>query len=427
VSALPAAPQHFAPLTPPRRSKIGLETLANRSISEGWAEYVSVTGCIIGWVRGTGLMDGNNAVAEQIEKLGLRTFSSTEMAFNLLGCLHPVMVATAQVEPIVADLGGGFSRLPDLAAKTASIRAKIYDEAARRRAIALDSAADFLVTKGSAAEALHQTVKIEPRALHDFSFPKLEASPADYLRIAKARGTLDLDKTVVVVGFGEVGPYGSSRTRWEIEADGGLSLTGAIELAWAMGFIKHHSGALKATGKTYVGWVEAKSDEPIADRDVKAKFEKDILAHTGIRVVEPELFRGYDPARKGFQQEIEILHDMEPMDVSAEEADKYRREHGDKVDVWAAPSGGMYVQLKRGARIYVPQSIKFSRNVAGQLPTGWDPKRYGIPEDICANVDRTALWTLVATTEALVSAGITDPYEIYKVRRCRDGRPCCRC
>ena len=146
-------------LPPPRRSKIGLETLANRSISEGWAEYVSVTGCIIGWVRGTGLMDGNNAVAEQIEKLGLRTFSSTEMAFNLLGCLHPVMVATAQVEPIVADLGGGFSRLPDLAAKTASIRAKIYDEAARRRAIALDSAADFLVTKGSAADHVREGLR----------------------------------------------------------------------------------------------------------------------------------------------------------------------------------------------------------------------------------------------------------------------------
>ncbi|CEH12095.1 sterigmatocystin biosynthesis fatty acid synthase subunit beta [Ceraceosorus bombacis] len=224
---------------------------------------------------------------------------------------------------------------------------------------------------------------------------------------------LDLHQVVVATGFGEIGPYGSSRTRWEMEVSGSFTIEGCIELAWMMGFISWTKGPLK-NGQPHVGWVEAKSGEPISDADVKAKYEKEIRTHTGVRLLEPELFRGYDPLRKTFMQEIEILHDLEPLDVSEEEAQKYKNEQGEKVDVWPSASGGMHVQLKKGARVLVPQSVKFSRTVAGQIPTGFDPKRFGIPEDICANVDRCALWTLIAVTEALVMSGVTDPYEFYK-------------
>ena len=34
----------------------------------------------------------------------------------------------------------------------------------------------------------------------------------------KLRGMLDLEKVIIVTGFAEVGPWGSSRTRWELEA-----------------------------------------------------------------------------------------------------------------------------------------------------------------------------------------------------------------
>ena len=52
--------------------------------------------------------------------------------------------------------------------------------------------------------------------------------------------------------------------------------------------------------------------------------------------------------------------------------------------------------------------------VAGQIPTGWHASRYGIPDDIIAQTDRTALWTLVCAAEALIMSGVTDPYELYK-------------
>ncbi|CEH12227.1 fatty acid synthase [Ceraceosorus bombacis] len=167
-------------------SKIGLETLSNRAISEGWAEYVSIVGVVIGWCRGTGLMDANNQIAAKIEAAGLRTFSSTEMSFNLLGCLHPLFRATAQVEPILADLSGGFNSVPDLAKLSTRIRTDIANESARRRAIAADDAADYVVIKGSAAEKLHQTRLVQARAQHSFGFPALGPWRPDALAMLRA-------------------------------------------------------------------------------------------------------------------------------------------------------------------------------------------------------------------------------------------------
>ena len=60
-----------------------------------------------------------------------------------------------------------------------------------------------------------------------------------------------------------------------------------------MGLIKNHNGPLK--GKPYSGWVDAKSGDPVDDKDIKQKYEKFILEHSGIRLIEPELFDGYDP------------------------------------------------------------------------------------------------------------------------------------
>lgn len=346
-------------------SKISLETLFNRWSSESWGEYLCLTGAVIGWTRGTGLMSSTNIVAEQVEKLGVRTFSPQEMAFNILGLMHPILFDVAQIEPVWADLNGGMDRLNDLAEMTSKIRAEIMDTAAKKRAISLENSADFKIIKGAAAEALHQKVHVAPRANFRFDYPAI-GSQADLQAIARERGPIDLEKVVVVTGFAEVGPWGSSRTRWEMEARGELTIEGTIEMAWMMGMIKHVSGKLKS-GQSYVGWVDSKSEEPVDDKDIKAKYEKEILDHAGVRLIEPELFKGYDPKKKQFLQEIELNHDLEPLEVSAEEAAKYKLEQGDKCDTYEDPATGTwYVILKKGARVMVPKAVSFDRLVAGQ-------------------------------------------------------------
>ena len=126
------------------------------------------------------------------------------------------------------------------------------------------------------------------------------------------------------------------------------------------------------------------------------------------------MWRGYDPKKKIFHQEVDLVHDLEPIEVSEVEAKNFKHEHGTKCDIWTGEGGEWFVKFKKGSRIFVPKAFKFHRQVAGQIPTGWAAGRYGIPDDIASQVDRTTLWALVCTAEALNMSGITDPYELYE-------------
>ena len=394
-------------------SKLSLETLFNRWYSENWGDYLTICGAVIGWTRGTGLMSGNNIVADGVEKYGVRTFSQQEMAFNLLGLMSPAIVDLCQSEPVWADLNGGLQFLPDLKDMMTKLRADIMETSAVRQAVTKETAIENKIVNGEDSEALYKKTNIEPRANLKFDFPdlpdwKTEIEPLN----GKLKGMVDLDKVVVVTGFSEVGPWGNSRTRWEMEAYGQFSLEGCVEMAWLMGLIKNHNGPLK--GKSYSGWVDAKTQDPVDDKDVKAKYEKQILDHSGIRLIEPELFGGYDPNKKQLLQEIQIEEDLDPFEASSETANEFRRQHGEKVEIFELDSGEFTVRLKKGATLLIPKALKFDRLVAGQIPTGWNAKQYGIPDDIIEQVDQVTLFVLVCTAEALLASGITDPYEFYK-------------
>uniref|UniRef100_L2FF05 Fatty acid synthase subunit alpha n=1 Tax=Colletotrichum fructicola (strain Nara gc5) TaxID=1213859 RepID=L2FF05_COLFN len=397
-------------------SKLALETLFNRWHSEDWGHYLTICGAVIGWTRGTGLMSANNVVAEGVEAFGVRTFSQQEMAFNLLGLMSPAIVDLCQSEPVFADLNGGLQFIPDLNQTMSKLRKDIMDTSEVRRAVTKENSIEDKVVNGPNSEALYKKKTIEPRANIKFDFPTLpdwddEIAPLN----DRLKGMVDLEKVVVVTGFAEVGPWGNSRTRWEMEAHGEFSLEGCIEMAWIMGLIKNHNGPIKGKPAPYSGWVDAKTGEPVDDKDIKQKYEKFILEHSGIRLIEPELFGGYDPNQKELLHEVVIEEDLEPFEASKETAEEFKRQHGDKVEIFEIPESGEYtVRMRKGAALWIPKALRFDRLVAGQIPTGWDAKRYGIPEDIVSQVDPVTLFVLVSVAETLLSAGITDPYEFYK-------------
>ena len=213
-----------------------------------------------------------------------------EMAFNILGLMHPLLFSITQVEPIWADLNGGMDRLPDMADITTRIRLSLIKKSELRRAIARDNSSDFKIINGLQAERVLQTINVTPRANFRFDFPALE--PTESLAdLAKLQGMVDLDKVIVITGFAEVGPWGSSRTRWEMEARGEFTIEGCIEMAWIMGYIKHFDGRLK-DGSLYVGWVDSKTDEPVDDKDVRGRYQKSILTHAGVRLIgKPHILR----------------------------------------------------------------------------------------------------------------------------------------
>ncbi|KAJ3130628.1 3-oxoacyl-[acyl-carrier-protein] synthase, partial [Physocladia obscura] len=386
-------------------SKIGLETLLNRFQAEGWSSYLTIIGAVIGWTRGTGLMSSNDIVAEGIESLGARTFSNHEMAFNIIGLLHQDIVKLSYTEPVWADLNGGLSNVKDLDKFSFSLRKELMETSEIRRAIAYEQSLDEKVVKGPAKPP---AARVTPRANMKFEFPQL----AKNQRLSNLRGVLDLEQVVVVTGFGEVGPWGSQRTRWEMESTGEFSLEGCIEMAWMMGFIKFHNGPLKKL-PSYSGWIDVETQEPVQDFEVKKRYEKKILDHSGIRLIEPELFNDYNPNKKMLLQEVIVTTEMAPVEASKEEAEAFKLAHGANA-VIEEREGAYFVRLKKGANIYVPKALRFDRLVAGQIPTGWSAKRYGIPDDIVQQVDPVTLYTLVATVEALITSGVTDPYEFYQ-------------
>ncbi|RPA81839.1 hypothetical protein BJ508DRAFT_414553 [Ascobolus immersus RN42] len=394
-------------------TKLALETLFNRWYSESWAPYLSICGAVIGWTRGTGLMVANNIIAEGLEAYGVRTFSQKEMAFNILSLLSPVMVNLAQSEPLYVDLSGNLQSIPNLKEISSSLRNALQETSEIRKAVSVETALDQSTVLGKVDTPSNMSNTIRPRANLRFEFPKVP-EPSEIASLRESlQGMHDLERVVVVVGFSETGPWGNARTRWEMEAYGEFSLEGCVEMAWIMGLIKNFNGQIN--GRHYCGWVDSKSGDPVDERDVKSRYEKFILEHTGIRIIEPELFDGYDPSRKQLLHEVVLQEDLEPLTMSKDTASEFLREHGSNVSIVEDENGEDYqVILKKGATLLIPKAIRFDRFVAGQLPTGWDAKRFGIPEDIIAQVDPVTLYVLVCVSEALLSAGITDPYELYK-------------
>jgi phosphopantetheine--protein transferase-like protein len=424
-------------------SKLGLESLTRKWKSEGWENFVTITGAVIGWTRGTGLMAGNNIAAPGVEKEGLRTFSQAEMCFNLLGLLHPLMVRRACHFPVWGDLGGGFQSIPNLKQLVDRERSEVLAQAKAAKAVSAEklleaaclvegrtkvqppswdvsalAAASKPAVPVSQKKPVEQLAPLKHRTnpiMMEPSFPTLPNVQERAKLRPRAAELVSLRQTVVVVGFGEVGPWGNSRTRWEMEAFGEFSLEGCVELAWVLGMIKYHTGPLASTGEQYAGWVDASSMEPIADHAIKQTYEAHIMKHSGIRLIEPELFEGYDPSKKTFYRSVALADEVGPLEVASEaEAKAFQAELGEDNVTINHGEMGWEVVLRQGAVLNVPKALRFDRNVAGQIPTGWSAERLGVPKDIAESVDPVTLFTLVATVEALLGAGITDAYELYR-------------
>ena len=386
-------------------SKIALETAFEKWHSEDWADYLTICGAIIGWTRGTGLMSNNDIVSEGMESHGLRTFARDEMAFNILALMSSDIVPLSVSEPLVADLSGGLGTIKNLKDMTTNIRESMTRRSDELRAIAKEEALES--HEPEVEEAL------EEKANFDCNFPKLPDYQSEIQPLTRSlRGMVDLDRVVVITGFAEVGPYGSSRVRWDMEANGRLSLTSCVELAWTMGLIKAHSGMID--GQPFAGWLDKETSKPISDARVKEKYEQYLLQNSGIRLMESKSADSPWDSNE-ILHEIEIESDQPPFEASDAIATQLKKAHGEKVQITRVPdSEQCKIILKKGARMLIPKSVNTSHTVGGQVPKGWDARTFGVPEEIIAQVDPATLYALVCAAEALYSAGLSDAFELYQ-------------
>ena len=362
-------------------SKSALDAVVARWKAESsWAQRVSLAHALIGWTRGTGLMGANDAIVNAVEEAGVTTYSTEQMAAMLLNlCNIESKVAAAQ-EPLKADLTGG---LGDIDIDMSELAAKAREE------MTAESAED--------SEDLDGTIAALPSPPRGFTsapppaWEDLDVDPADL---------------VVIVGGAELGPYGSSRTRFEMEVDDELSAAGVLELAWTTGLIKWEDDPKP-------GWYDTESGDLIDESELVERYHDAVVEKTGIREFVDDGAIDPDHASPLL---VSVFLDKDFTFVVSSEADARAFVEFDPEHTVAVPvpdSSDWQVTRKAGTEIRVPRKTKLSRTVGGQIPTGFDPTVYGISQDMNNSLDRVAVWNIVATVDAFLGAGFT-PSELMR-------------
>ncbi|MCF1811188.1 type I polyketide synthase [Mycobacterium intracellulare] len=364
-------------------AKSALDALVSRWHAESsWAARVSLAHALIGWTRGTGLMGHNDAIVDAVEEAGVTTYSTDEMAAMLLALCDIESKVAAAAEPIKADLTGGLGEanldMAELAAK-----------ARERSASGEDDDPEAPEAEGSIA-----ALPSPPRGYSP-------APPPEWADL-----DVDLNDLVVIVGGAELGPYGSSRTRFEMEVAGELSAAGMLELAWTTGLVKWEDDPQP-------GWYDTESGDLVDESELVDRYHDAVVERCGIREFVDDGAIDPDHASPLL---VSVFLDKDFSFVVSSEADARAFVEFDPEHTVARPvpdSSDWEVIRKAGTEIRVPRKTKLSRTVGAQIPTGFDPTVWGITPDMANSIDRVALWNIVATVDAFLSSGFT-PTELLR-------------
>jgi fatty acid synthase len=364
-------------------AKSALDALVSRWHAESsWATRVSLAHALIGWTRGTGLMGHNDAIVDAVEEAGVTTYSTDEMAAMLLALCDVESKVAAAGAPIKADLTGGL----------AEANLDMAELAAKAREHATSSEDDDL--ESLEAEGNIAALPSPPRGFSPAPPPEwadLDVDPADL---------------VVIVGGAELGPYGSSRTRFEMEVDNELSAAGVLELAWTTGLIRWEDDPQP-------GWYDTESGDLVDESELVERYHDIVVERVGIREFVDDGAIDPDHASPLL---VSVFLDKDFAFVVSSEADARAFVEFDPEHTVIRPvpdSSDWQVIRKAGTEIRVPRKTKLSRTVGAQIPTGFDPTVFGISQDMASSTDRVALWNIVATVDAFLSSGFT-PTELMR-------------
>src|SRR5690606_32686309 len=271
---------------------------------------------------GTGLMGGNDPLVEAVEAAGVRTWSPDEMADALLEACTPDARRRATEQPITLDLTGGLGEA-DLDMK----------------ALAGD-----LDTPARSSQALdHRGAEI----------PALPAPPSRLDRVETPQWsevTARPEDLVVIVGAGELGPYGSARTRFEVEVEDSLSAAGVLELAWSTGLL-----SWDATNR---GWFDTESGEVVAEHEIADRYEDAVRERIGVRryADDGEMVDNTAPLLASVYLDQDLT-----FTVSGESEARAMREADPEHTVIAQDAEGEWSVTRRaGTQVRVPRKMKLT-------------------------------------------------------------------
>ena len=378
--------------------KSAFDAIVNRARAEKvWSSRVTFAHPKIGWVRGTGLMGGNDPLVEVVERHGLKTYSTAEIAVELLNLSTRESRIEAAKAPLDVDLTGGLGNEPiDIKA----LRAEAMEDAAQAEAA---NAKNAIASNESdtAAKTLIKALP-SPRAPR-----QAKVDLADWQNVS-ARP----EDEIVIVSAGELGPWGSGRTRFEAElgihSDGQVDLSaGAVlELAWNMGLLTWNDSPKP-------GWYDVDGNL-VPEEDIAERYHDEVVARSGVRPFDEGMGNDYKDGTDEEEAEVFLDHDVTFSVPTREIAEEYVKLDEAHTSFAAdAESGEWNVTRHAGSMIRVPRRAAMTRTVGGQFPKGFDPVKWGIPASMVGDVDKIALWNIVTTVDAYLSAGFT-PTEILE-------------
>ena len=214
------------------------------------------------------------------------------------------------------------------------------------------------------------------------------------------------------MSVGELGPWGSGRTRFEAElgihSDGQVDLSaGAVlELAWNMGLLTWNDSPKP-------GWYDVDGNL-VPEEDIAERYHDEVVARSGVRPFDEGMGNDYKDGTDEEEAEVFLDHDVTFSVPTREIAEEYVKLDEAHTSFAAdAESGEWNVTRHAGSMIRVPRRAAMTRTVGGQFPKGFDPVKWGIPASMVGDVDKIALWNIVTTVDAYLSAGFT-PTEILE-------------
>ncbi|OKL49280.1 type I polyketide synthase [Boudabousia marimammalium] len=376
--------------------KAAFDAICNKwSVEAGWPETITLAHPQIGWVAGTHLMGGNDALVPAARAAGIEVFTPSEISTKLLSLCSPEARKQAQEGPLKLDLSGGLATsqisLPNLAAQVT----------------AEGSLSSPTSTVGESAPVGAATGALVPPATIGALPSPRQCEIATGTRLREV--TADLSELVVIVGTGEVSAWGSGRTRSEAEyglsRDGSVDLTaaGVLELAWMMNLVHWSEDPAP-------GWYD-QSGTPVPEAEIFDRYRDEVVARCGIRTL-------VDDSNLVEQGSIDVAtvyldRDIEFSVASEAEARDYLLADPASTKIRAGDDGEWLVTKAAGAITRVPKKATLSRTVGGQLPTDFDPARWGISAALLDGLDRIAVWNLVTSVDAFLSSGFT-PAELLQ-------------
>lgn len=359
--------------------KSAFDALVNRWTVEPWAKATTLAHPLIGWVQGTGLMGGNDVLIPAAKEAGVRIYTPEEIAAELLALSTHEAREEARTQPLVADLTGGLGSGFDF------------------RALAQDAVMPESPTTPTEGELISALPTPRPVRLAEFDPSRWDAP------------TAKLEDMVVVVGIGEVGPWGSARTRWQAElgmrSDGDVDLTpaGVLELAWMTGLLTWEESPVS-------GWRDTEGNL-VEPGEVYDRFRDEVVARSGVRsfITDAGIIDG------GSEEDAAVFLNADVTFTVPDRAtaDSYVKADERMTRVRKLDSGEWEVTRLAGATARLPRRATLTRTVGGQFPTGFDPAKWGLSPSLLEGMDRIAAWNLVSSVDAFLSAGFS-PAELLQ-------------